>query len=198
MNLILEDIRFGQPLRKWVKNFALNAYRCDPMSLIFIEVESVDPNDLAPKSPKCYPTYKSIDSVFDYCNTGRRLEYVCFQLSVAEAKAYGVNDPAMEIGTENGNLTPSGKLTSYFRFVDDEKDIIVKRDNGTVLIAANVKHNPVKNQWDRVPAFIVSDLIQFDNPRCFASPFAVRCRTCRLFLLRPIYKRFAEKISWVR
>ncbi len=192
MNMLLEDIRFGQPLRKWIKNFALNAYRTDPMGLIFMEVESTNPSD--PRPPRCYPTYKSIDSVYDYCNKGRQLEYVCFQLTVAEAKSYGVNDPAIQAGTEDGKPTPSDKFTNYFRFVDDEKDIIVKRDNGTVLIAANVKHNPVKNQWDRVPAFIVSDLIQFDNPRCFASPlqFVVELADCFFYdrSIRDLQKKY--------
>lgn len=194
MNLILEDIRYGQPLRKWVKNFALNAYRGDPMGLIFIEVESMDPNSTDIKTPKAYPTYKSIDSVFDYCNVGRRMEYVCFQLSVAEVKLYGINDPEATTGIEKGSPVPASKLTNYFRFVDDEKDIIVKKDNARVLIAANVKPNPVKNKWGRVPAFIVSDLIQFDDPRCFASPlqFIVELADCFFYdrSIRDLQKKY--------
>lgn len=194
MNLILEDIRFGQPLRKWVKTFALNAYRCDPMSLIFIEVESVDPNAQDFKTPEAYPTYKSIDNIFDYCNVGRRLEYVCFQLSVAEAKSYGITDPEATTGIEKGNPIPAGKLTNYFRFVDDEKDVIVKKDNAKVIIAANIEQNPIKNKWGRVPAFIVSDLIQFDDPHCFASPlqFIVELADCFFYdrSIRDLQKKY--------
>src|SRR5438270_9872823 len=34
MNALLDDVRYELPLRKWMRNFALQAYRADPMGII--------------------------------------------------------------------------------------------------------------------------------------------------------------------
>jgi hypothetical protein len=79
MNDLLSNVRYGFNLRKWVRNFALEAYRADPMGIIFMEVEAlqIDSNGNM-NEPIAYPTYKSIYCIHDYLTTGRRLEYVCF------------------------------------------------------------------------------------------------------------------------
>lgn len=191
---IIEDIRYGQSLRKWVKNFALNAYRSDPMGLIFMEVESIDIEGDNNTTPKCYPTYKCIDSVFDYQPNGRGIEYVCFQLTVGELQSYGVNDPSFNISLEGGKIKSVDAKSNYYRFVDDEKDVILKKDNNQVLIATNIKKNPIKNSWDKVPAFIVSDLIQFDAPQCFSSPiqFIIELADCFFYdrSIRDLQKKY--------
>jgi hypothetical protein len=122
MNALLDDVRYGLSLRKWIKNFALQAYRVDPMGILFIEVEESLAVDNAGQmnQPRAYPTYKSIYSIFDYEPNGRRLEYVCFQLSIADAIAFGVQDVKLR------DRNPADK-SDYYRFVDDEKDVIVVR-----------------------------------------------------------------------
>ena len=193
MNSILDDVRFGQSLRKWVKNFALNAYRSDPMGLIFMEVEAMDPDAQNMKEPKCYPTYKCIDGIHDYLPNGRSLEYVCFQLTVHEVKEFGITEVQFNTAVESGQIKQDDQKSNYFRFVDDEKDIIIKRDGEQVSIS-NIKNNPISNDWGKVPGFIVSDLVQFDNPKCFASPvqFLVELADCFFYdrSIRDLQKKY--------
>lgn len=193
MNSILDDVRYGQSLRKWVKNFALNAYRSDPMGLIFMEVEAMDPDAQNMKEPKCYPTYKCIDGIYDYLPNGRSLEYVCFQLSVHEVKEFGITEVEYNTAVESGQIKQDGQKANYFRFVDDQKDIILKRD-GNVVSIANIKNNPINNEWGKVPGFIVSDLVQFDNPKCFASPiqYLVELADCFFYdrSIRDLQKKY--------
>lgn len=189
MNGILSNVRYDLSLRKWIKNFALPAYRCDPMGIFFMEVEQLQEvaEGQTPNDPKAYPTYKSIHSIHDYLPTGRRLEYVCFKLTVADAKAFGVNDPDLK-GMSGSSDSP------YFRFCDDAKDMIVKRVEDKVIIATNVDKNPIKNEWDRTPGFIISDLIQFDNPQLFVSPLypVIELADCFLYdrSIRDLQKKF--------
>ncbi len=189
MNGLLGNVRYDLSLRKWIKNFALPAYRCDPMGIFFMEVEQLQEvaEGQTPKDPKAYPTYKSIYSIYDYLPTGRRLEYVCFQLTVSDAKSFGIQD------TELKDLS-GDKKTQYYRFCDDEKDIIVKRIDDKVIIATNVSKNPVKNEWNQTPGFVISDLIQFDNPQLFVSPLYLVIELADSFFydrsIRDLQKKF--------
>ena len=196
MNALLSNVRYNLSLRNWIKNFALPAYRTDPMGLIFMEVEQmleIGANG-AITTPKCYPTYKSSQSIFDYQTNGRDLEYVCFTLTIKEVLALGITDKDFEVSQDNQNKTQSEKITNYFRFVDDEKDIIVKKQDTTVIIATNVKKNPIPNPWGKTPAYIVSDLMQFDDPQCFTSPvgFVIELADCFLYdrSIRDLQKKY--------
>lgn len=165
MNELLSNVRYGMNLRKWVRNIALQAYRCDPMGIIFIEVEplQVDANG-AMNEPKAYPTYKSIFSIFDYHTTGRQLEYVCFRLKVAECNSYGIVDEVLK------GMKPDAE-TNYYRMVDDKKDLIVKRDGENIILVTSItQKNPLPNEWGQTPGFIISDLIRFNNTKEFVSP----------------------------
>jgi hypothetical protein len=179
-NAVLSNVRYNISLRKWIETFALPAYRSDPMGLIFIEVEQLLQVDGQPiNTPKCYPTYKSIQSIHDYQPNGRTLEYVCFHLFVNELAEYGINDKEESANISNpNNAAPNQeKKSAYYRFVDSEKDVIVKQSNGKVIVVSEPimsQPNPVANDRfnGRVPAFIISDLIHFDDPNCFASPIS--------------------------
>jgi hypothetical protein len=174
---VLANIRHDLSLRNWIRNFALPAYRSDPMGVVFMEVEQVASNTSS-KTPKCYPTYKSSESIYDYLPNGRDLEYICFTLSAKELKAYGVSDLQ---ATQPG--VSSESKPRYFRFVDDSQDVIVKyTDNKAALPESTQQKNPIPNQWRKTPAIIVSDLIQFDDPQCFASPvgFVIELADCFL------------------
>ena len=196
MNALLSNVRYNLSLRNWIRNFALQAYRCDPMGLIFMEIEQLLELDGKPiEAPKCYPTYKSINSVFDYQPNGRDLDYVCFHLTVKDLTQYGIQDKDFQTDQENQNKAAQDRNTNYYRFVDDEKDIIVKLQDKNVVIATNTKQkNPIPNPWGKVPAYIVSDLIQFDDPQCFASPigFVVELADCFLYdrSIRDLQKKY--------
>lgn len=168
MGEILSDVRYGLTLRKWIKNFALEAYRTDPMGVIFIEVDEqksyVDNYGVMNyEEPKAYPTYKSIHCVHDYLSNGRRLEYICFQLTVSEALAFGIQDESLK-------NTKADLKTTFYRVVDDKKDVIVQMKETVILVTTITKPNPIANNWDKTPAFVVSDLMMFNDPRQFLSP----------------------------
>jgi len=172
MSALLSDVRYGLSLRKWMHVFALRAYRADPMGIIFIEVDRlIEVDGQVVNAPKAYPTYKSVYSIFDYQPNGRRLDYVCFRLSAGDAIVYGVEDPQLK---EFNKTQP----TDYYRFVDDAQDIIVKYDQDQ----AQQIGKAIPNRWGRTPAFIVSDLMKFDDPSCFYSPVELTTELADCFL----------------
>lgn len=197
MKGLTDDVRYGISLHNWVREFALKAYRSDPMGILFMEREqssmSADGDFV---DPKCYPTYKSSTDIYDYAPNGRRLEYVCFQLTVPQLAEFGIKDENYSSGTS---------VTDYFRFVDDSQDVIVKRQGGEIIIVEGdtiEQANPIVNSWNRVPAFIISDLMKFDDPQCFASPVGTIIELADAFLydrsirdLQKKYHGFAKAIE---
>ena len=147
----LDNVRFGMTLRKWIQQFALDAYRCDPMGLIYIEVN---------QNKQPYPTYKSSSCVYDYQPNGRRLEYLCFQLSISDVKELGINDDTL------GNAKEESK-TQYYRLIDDSFDAIYKNTNGTITEYQKLR---IQTQWGQVPAILASNIPAFNNPNKFISP----------------------------
>jgi hypothetical protein len=179
MAVVLDNVGYGLSLRKWIRNFALPAYRTDPMGVIFIEVDPVyvTTGGRSMVEPNAYPTYKSIHSIFDYLSNGRKLEYIVFQLTVGECRSFRIIDETLKD-------RPASDVTEYFRFVDDAKDLIVKRENGAITVVTTMEQrNPLPNEWNRVPAFVISDLIQFYAPSIFFSPLhhVVELADCFLY-----------------
>lgn len=191
MHDLLSDVIYGQSLRKWVANFGLNAYRCDPMGVIFMEVQQVTDiqgSDAAQigaspylETPKCYPVYKCIQDIWDYQPNGRKLDYICFALTDDELEMYGIQEKQ----NDSLMLPANQPQNKYFRFVDDEKDIIVVKGSGAAVsgittgfsgdmvqlapLASGYKNN-LPNEWGQVPGFIISDLIKFSEPGSFNTP----------------------------
>jgi len=156
LNAKLDTIRFGETLRKWVQGKALEAYRSDPMGVIHIEID---------KDNNIYPTYKCINSVYDYSTTGRKIEYICYQLNKCDAISFGIVDKELA-GKQNDDKT------NYFRFCDDATDVLYSRkdDNVNLVLLPRPLKNPIKNKLSTLPAFIVSDLIAHNNTQIFISP----------------------------
>jgi hypothetical protein len=179
LNKKLDNIRFGMTLRYWIKQFALQAYRCDPMGLIFIEVNE---ENIA------YPTYKCISSIYDYKSTGRKIEYVCFRLNKADALAFGIVDPLLK------NF-PNDKATEYYRFVDDAFDSIYKVGKGNIILVPVNGKDQIQNEFHQTPAFIVSDMISFDNSSHFFSPLSLVIELAETYQndrsIRDLQKKYA-------
>lgn len=151
----LSKIKYGISLREWVKTFGLDAYRCDPMGVIMIEVDK--------EGDDCYPTYKCIDSIFDYLPNGRQLEYICFRLTVKDAIDFGVTDELFK-------NSQGSDLSDYYRFIDDEKDSIYKWKDNIITEYTNENVKPIPNDWQKTPAFVISNLLSFDQSNIFVSP----------------------------
>ncbi|MBX3253927.1 MAG: hypothetical protein KF862_07265 [Chitinophagaceae bacterium] len=197
INSLLSNVRFGVGLRDWVKVFALSAYRADPMGVIMMEVDPVKINETGEfNQPRIYPTYKSINSVYDYLPNGRYLEYISFRLTVGECRKFGITDEKLK------NLKASDK-TEYYRLVDDRKDIIVHKDGSNVNLVSNIaQQNPIANTLGRTPAFVVSDIMKFDEPNVFLSPLHYVFELAQSFLearsirdIQKMYHGFAKAIE---
>jgi len=211
MLALLTNVRYGISLRDWVKNFALSAYRADPMGLIFMETDELftstnpqDPDsDYQVTTPKCYPTYKSSKGVFDYNPNGRSLEYVCFRLTRKDLTTFGVVDEDWVQLPEVGKQPSMSEETPYYRFVDDAEDVILKQVDMNVILAPKMKQqNPMPHNWKTVPALLASDLIHFEHPGCFASPVHYLVELADTFLydrsirdLQKKYHGFAKAIE---
>lgn len=196
LSALLDNVSYGLSLRKWIKTIAREAYRADPMGIIFIEAEQMKVDGYGESNqPKAYPTYKSSYNIYDYLSNGRTMEYVVFRLTAAECIAFAIADTTL------ANLKPS-QLTDYYRFIDDEKDIIVKQVSEAVIIATNAPQNPLKNIWGKCPAFYCSDLMQFNDPCCFVSPLDLTVELADCFLydrsvrdLQKKYHGFAKAVE---
>lgn len=180
LNATLDKIRFGTSLRNWIQSFALPAWRCDPMGVLFIESDN---------KGAVYPTYKSIASVYDYLPNGRSLEYICFKLTKADCDTFGVSDSTIKD-------QPKTYSTNYFRIVDDVSDEIYKFDNNVVAIATmSVGYKPtVNHKWEKTPGFIVSNIISFENVQKFLSPVNLCTELAECYLndrsIRDLQKKY--------
>jgi hypothetical protein len=172
---LLDNIRYNMTIREWVKEFGLKAYRTDPMSLLYVEVGE--------DGSLIYPTYKSISCIYDYVTTGRKVEYVCFSLTVGDCRNFGVKDDTLKD-------MASGQVTNYFRFVDDDWDYILKNDNGVVLV-----YDEKPNIFEVVPAIVTSDLINFTNPQKFLSPLEYVIELADTFLTDRSIRDLSKKYS---
>jgi len=179
MDATLDQIRFNMTIRKWVKEFALKAYRVDPMSVLFIEVDNIG---------NIYPTYKSIDSVYDYKTNGRKLEYVCFRLKAQEVRQF-YQDMNLSIPTDIADI-PGTKYTQYYRFVDDAEDRICKSNGVTVT-----EENSIKIAFSALPAIIASDIIDFNNTQCFLSPIEPTIELAHTYLNDRSIRDLSKKYS---
>lgn len=173
LNAKLDSIRFSLSLRGWIKQFALPAFRCDPMGVIFIESD---------KNRDVYPTYKSVASVYDYLPNGRKLEYICFRLTKAETVIFEIQDETL-------NEQKPDFVTNYYRLVDDAHDGIYKYENSVVT-----EINTIPHAWEQTPAFIISDIISFENVHKFLSPVSIIVELANCFLndrsIRDLQKKY--------
>lgn len=186
MDATIDNIRYSLKLRDWIKQFALPAFRCDPMGLIFMEVDS---------NKNVYPTYKSIGCIFDYQTTGRKVEYVCFQLTVLDLATYGITD------TNYSDVNVPETKTYYYRLVDDKQDTIYKYESSTVQAVPAATQQPnvatintLINTWGRTPAFVISDIISFENTRKFLSPIHLATELAATYMndrsIRDLQKKY--------
>ena len=137
LNAYLDAVRSGISLREWIKSFAKKAYEVDPHGVVFIEKKTDGTNP--------YPTYKSIQTIYDYSFNGQKCEYICFNLTDSQLKTIGV--------TKKDGL-------KYYRFVDEVKDYIFQVENqkATELLDYTQEHG-----FTICPAFVISDIPYFKD-----------------------------------
>lgn len=117
-------------------NFKSNLSVFNYLSQFYFFLSDVDPNGvifLEYKNNNLYPTYKSIDDIYDYLPNGQKLEYLVFEPQIVDEDK------------------PTNKR--YWRIVDDENDRIVVEIQGVFYISQ--KHS-FKHPFGEVPGIILS------------------------------------------
>jgi len=175
---LLSDIGGGISLKKWMETNWMQHYKDDPAGLIFMEIK---PNPEAARLQSqgksfVYPTYKSIQTVFDYLVNGQTVEYVVFSLDKKDLKAMGI--------TEEGQ---------YYRVVDDSADYIVKRQsgvntlkNGTEVISefAIIEELTLPNYFTQVPAILCGNIPDTEHNQGVISIFDPIIEQANKFLVK--------------
>ncbi len=132
-------VRNGLSSKKWIENYWKPHMMDDPMGMIFMEINAAS---------KVYPTYKSVDCVFDYMLDGTGFEYIIFKVE---------NEEKARLNLKNEE--------QVFRVVDDAFDRYViwngKTDEGSAL--TNVEGETYVNYFRDVPAIVNGFLINPDG-----------------------------------
>jgi len=126
---ILSDIRNGMSISEWSQSVWLKKKISDPNGIIMIEISE--------KGNFCYPTYKSIYSIYDYKFSGSKVEYVIF---------------------EPEKVIVDNQEQERFRVVDDAFDRIVvkKKDIDNNYSIEIIKKESFPNFFGKVPARMIS------------------------------------------
>ena len=133
----ISKLTLDMSLRQWIQSFALNAYNIDPMGVVFMEI-SEDGKDI-------YPTYKSINVIYDYKSSGQQLDYICFSLSEKQVKALGIEKE---------------RDCKYFRFVDEVADYILMQRSEEVIF---IDGKTIPHKYGKCPAITISDIVEIKN-----------------------------------
>lgn len=137
---LASDIKGGMSIKKWMQSFWRQHYLDDPCGLIFNEIASEqEAVKLWSKGKSIvYPTYKSIQAIYDYQPNGDNLEYVVFYVSASE------------------KLKNKFKIEDkIYRVVDDAQDYWVKHEGENVMI---LDEYTMPNLFMHVPAITNSDI----------------------------------------
>ena len=105
------DEKDGLSIRKWIENKWKTHFLDDPDGLIFIELPTEPQDD----EIRPYPTYKSIQTIYDYDIEGSAVEYVVFKVSSKDKIEAGLT-----------------KEDTVYRIVDDAFDYWVKVKDQTL------------------------------------------------------------------
>lgn len=138
--MLAMDVRGGRSIRKWIESFWKQHYLDDPFGLIFLEIAPLQKALQLRAQGKSfvYPTYKSIQCIYDYLPNGSSLEYVVFTVNVTDKTAAG--------------FKPEDKI---YRIVDDAFDYYVKHEGEIVSI---IQQQSFPNYFTYVPGIINSDI----------------------------------------
>jgi len=163
--LLATNVRNGISVRKWVETTWTPHLLDDPFGIVFMEMLPKQEAIIAKNEgrPWVYPTYRSIQDIYDYLPKGNRLEYVVFTVSAEEKRAYGVDE----------------KSTIY-RLVDDAADYLIRKEDKKAEILTAFT---LPNYFGEVPGMINSDLPDPTADNCFLSLFDKAIELADEFLL---------------
>lgn len=122
-------VKHGTSLYGYIKNYWFNKYVIDPNGLIFIEVEDDD------EEPEAYLTYKSIQNIRAYEQSGQNVDWVVFE----PHEVYEDED--------------KGDSCKFWVVDESNYYLYLKNDEGVELI--DIK----EHDFGMVPAIVCSDII---------------------------------------
>ena len=144
LNKYFDTIYNGHSLRHWIKEIADEAYKVDPMGVVFIEKEEDE--------EKYYPTYKSIKCIYDYYPEGQTTPYIAFNLDEEELTEY-----------TKGVVKFENDKFRYFRFVDEESDRLFKMKTDESKQVIELTEFSLPHNYGICPAIIISDIPCFHD-----------------------------------
>lgn len=144
LNAYFDKIYNGQSLRHWIKEIADEAYKVDPMGVVFIEKEEDE--------EKYYPTYKSIKCIYDYYPEGQTTPYIAFNLDEDELTEY-----------TKGLVKFEKDKFRYFRFVDEHADRLFKMALDKDKQVFELTEFSLPHNYGICPAIIISDIPCFHD-----------------------------------
>ena len=164
--VLASEIKDGYSVRDWIENFWTPHYKDDPCGVLLLEILPQQQAIIAMQQERSivYPTYKSIACIYDYKPKGIKLEYICFELTQAEKREYGI----------------SKELRGY-RLIDDAYDYIIQRNDDSITI---LESYTLLNLFGEVPGIINSDIIDPEIEDSFLSIFSDITELADQFLMK--------------
>lgn len=123
----LVNIHHGYSLSQYIQRIWFDKYIVDPNGLIFLEVTT--------EGDSIYPTYKSIHSIRNYCQSGIKVDWVIFEPDEVEVNSKGETEKEL------------------FWAVDDEAYYRCSNVDGVVQVLEIKEH-----MFGEVPAVLASDI----------------------------------------
>ncbi len=169
--ILSQNVSNGYSARKWIEKFWKPHMLDDPFGIIFMEILPQTDAVLAKQQGRSfvYPSYKSINTIFDYLTTGNRFEYIVFKLSSEDKKHAGLDE-----------------ASTVYRVVDDAFDYYVRMEQDEAMIITNLT---LVNFFGEVPAITNSDLVSAEHDRCFLSLYDDIIELAEEFLIDGSVKR---------
>lgn len=159
-SIAVGNARDGMSSKRWTENYWKPHYLDDPNGMVFMEIGNGSNYPVG----KVYPTYKGISTVYDYAPKGSMLDYVVFEVSDSEKRAYG--------------LKVEDKI---YRVVDDAFDYYVKVVHNDIEV---LEDHTYPNYFMFVPAMLNSDIIDPNVDGCMLSIYDEVIELANQYLLK--------------
>jgi hypothetical protein len=147
------NIRNGISVRKYVETQWKIQSLADPFGCMLMEMMPAQEARIAKSEGMSfvYPTYQSVDNIFEEKPKGNRFEYLILNVSKSEKVSLGLE-----------------KDETYYRVIDDAFDYIVKKKDEEVTIIQTLT---MPNYFGEVPALRNSDIASYYDDSVFLSFF---------------------------
>ena len=134
----ISNVRDGRTLNEWVQLNAIQLMNTDPNGLMFLEYQTIP-------ELKCYPTYKSIQSIRFYKSAGQCLDFILF---------------------EPKQVTDVSGTYYLWRIVDDLTDRTFKQVGGDFMIESEMTF---EHPFGQVPALLNSNITVAGKEEAFTA-----------------------------